>query len=125
MLSLYQVDEPFAESGEGRFHGSLTIGADRLRQLGDWIDTRRADFDQQQVGACGPAADTLPFSPGLVPATLSPSLFVGPVVFGLLGRSGVSSSSRQSGTTHYEPTLSDFRQAMLAREVGQGEPGRK
>ena len=39
-----------------------------LRELGGWIPTKRADFDQQQITACGPAACTIPFSPGGSPS---------------------------------------------------------
>lgn len=40
------------ERAQGRFHGSLGIRRDLLRQIGGWIGTGRADFDQQQIQAC-------------------------------------------------------------------------
>jgi hypothetical protein len=66
--SLYGTEVPFQESGAGRFHGSLVIAMDQLRRVDGWFDTRRADFDQQQIAVCGPAADTLPHSPGNSPS---------------------------------------------------------
>ena len=66
--SLYGTETPFQEDADGRFHGSLVVSTVRLRDLGGWIQTRRADFDQQQINACGPAADTLPYSPGNSPS---------------------------------------------------------
>ena len=36
----------------GRFHGSLAIRRDLLEEIGGWIETDRADFDQQQIAAC-------------------------------------------------------------------------
>lgn len=44
--------QPVQERADGRFHGSLGIRRDLLEQLGGWIDTPRADFDQQQIAAC-------------------------------------------------------------------------
>lgn len=61
-------DGPWQEPGAGRFHCSLVISAERLRQIGGWIRTKRADFDQQQIRACAPAADMLPHSPGGLPS---------------------------------------------------------
>jgi len=43
---------PSQERADGRFHGSLGIRRDLLAQLGGWIDTPRADFDQQMIAAC-------------------------------------------------------------------------
>ena len=40
------------ERAQGRFHGSLGIRRDLLDEIGGWIDTPRADFDQQQIQAC-------------------------------------------------------------------------
>lgn len=40
------------ERAQGRFHGSLGIRRDLLEEIGGWIDTPRADFDQQQIQAC-------------------------------------------------------------------------
>ena len=65
--SLYNATEPFQEDATGRFHGSLVVSVPRLRDVGGWIPTRRADFDQQQIAACGPAADMLPHSPDGLP----------------------------------------------------------
>jgi hypothetical protein len=59
---------PWLEPGEGRFHGSLAVTVGRLRSIGGWIPTRRADFDQQMITACAPAADTLRHSPGGAPS---------------------------------------------------------
>lgn len=56
-------DGPWRENAAGRFHGSLAISWSRLDSLGGWIQTRRADFDQQQIAACRPAVDTLEHSP--------------------------------------------------------------
>lgn len=66
--SLYNSEVPFLEDATGRFHGSLVVSVERLRQIGGWIQTRRADFDQQQIAACGSARDTLPPSPGNAPS---------------------------------------------------------
>ena len=66
--SLYGTDVPFQEDAVGRFHGSLIISVKRLREVGGWLETRRADFDQHQIAACGPAADTLPHSPANAPS---------------------------------------------------------
>lgn len=71
--SLYRPDGaigegPWKESGDGRFHCSLVIGTPALQRIGGWIQTRRADFDQQQIAACSPAADMLPFSPDRLPS---------------------------------------------------------
>jgi hypothetical protein len=69
ILSLYRPAGatgagPWPEPGAGRFHCSCVFSAARLRQLTGWIQTRRADFDQQMIHATAPAADTLPYSPG-------------------------------------------------------------
>ncbi|MDP6717960.1 MAG: hypothetical protein QGF59_04885 [Pirellulaceae bacterium] len=57
------------ESAAGRFHGSLAIRTDLVDQLGGWIDTRRVDFDQQQIAACQDLAG----DPGRPDAELPPS----------------------------------------------------
>lgn len=62
---------PIRESGAGRFHGSLVISRAAIERIGGWIQTRRADFDQQQLAAvasCGPMADMVAHSPGNVPS---------------------------------------------------------
>lgn len=69
--SLYNSETPWLENAAGRFHGSLVVGVPRLRELNGWIDTRRADFDQQMIAACTPVADAMyhgprPGSPGYV-----------------------------------------------------------
>lgn len=66
--SLYQTPTPFREDATGRFHGSLVIDSTRLRALGGWIDTRRADFDQQMIHATGPHAEMLAVSPDQSPS---------------------------------------------------------
>ena len=43
--SLYGTEIPFQEDAGGRFHGSLVVSTRRLRELGGWILTKRADFD--------------------------------------------------------------------------------
>ena len=58
---------PWRENAAGRFHGSLAISRARLESLGGWIQTKRADFDQQQIAACRPAVDTLEHSPQNLP----------------------------------------------------------
>ena len=63
-----QGDGPWRENATGRFHGSLAISRHRLESLGGWIQTRRADFDQQQIAACLPAVDTLKCSPNGIPS---------------------------------------------------------
>lgn len=45
-------DSLHREKAAGRFHGSLAIRGDLLRRIGGWIETRRADFDQQQIAEC-------------------------------------------------------------------------
>ena len=69
--SLYNSETPWLENAAGRFHGSLIVGVPRLRELGGWIQTKRADFDQQMIGSCLPMADAMfhgpqPGSPGYV-----------------------------------------------------------
>lgn len=59
---------PWRENAAGRFHGTLAINRDHLESLGGWIQTKRADFDQQQIAACLPAADTLNHSPQQTPS---------------------------------------------------------
>jgi hypothetical protein len=39
------------ECAAGRFHGSLAITKSLLHELGGWIETKRADFDQQMISA--------------------------------------------------------------------------
>lgn len=63
-----QGDGPWRENAAGRFHGSLAISRARVESLGGWIQTRRADFDQQQIAACRPAVDTLKHSPQQLPS---------------------------------------------------------
>lgn len=46
VLSTY-TGAPVVESAAGRFHGSLVV----TRAAASWIATRRADFDQQMIGA--------------------------------------------------------------------------
>jgi hypothetical protein len=58
---------PWLEPGAGRFHCSLVIASWTLRELGGWIQTRRADFDQQQIKATAPAVDMLPHCPERCP----------------------------------------------------------
>jgi len=46
------LDEPPAiEASASRFHGSLAIRRDCLDTLGGWIQTDRATFDQEMIGA--------------------------------------------------------------------------
>lgn len=46
-------EEPLLrENALGRFHGALAIRRDLLEEIGGWIETDRADFDQQQIAAC-------------------------------------------------------------------------
>lgn len=55
VLSTYGTEPgevPRLESAAGRFHGSLAIRRDLLTNIGGWIQTPRADFDQQQIAAC-------------------------------------------------------------------------
>ena len=58
-----EAEGPWRENAGGRFHGSLAISQSHLESLGGWIQTKRADFDQQQIAACRPAVDTLDHSP--------------------------------------------------------------
>jgi hypothetical protein len=58
---------PWREIAAGRFHGSLAVSRSRLEAVGGWIQTRRADFDQQQIMACAPAVDSLNYSPERCP----------------------------------------------------------
>ncbi len=57
---------PILESSAGRFHGSIAIRRECLERVGGWVQTRRADFDQQMMarldanGRCGDPCD---FSP--------------------------------------------------------------
>lgn len=39
------------EPSAGRFHGSIAIRRELLEQLGGWVPTKRADFDQQMLAA--------------------------------------------------------------------------
>ena len=46
---------PQLEPAAGRFHGALVIRHDLLWEIGGpegWIQTKRADFDQQSIAAC-------------------------------------------------------------------------
>jgi hypothetical protein len=61
-------DGPWQESGAGRFHCSLVVRTQRILDVRGWIQTPRADFDQQQITACGPAADMIPYSPDQTPS---------------------------------------------------------
>ena len=38
---------PAIENASGRFHGSIAINKDLLDEVGGWIDTKRATFDQE------------------------------------------------------------------------------
>lgn len=40
---------PQLESAAGRFHGSIAIRRDLLNRIGGWVQTKRADFDQQMI----------------------------------------------------------------------------
>jgi hypothetical protein len=57
------------EQAAGRFHGSLAIRTDLIDRIGGWIDTRRADFDQQQISMCQDLAG----DPGRPDHSLPPS----------------------------------------------------
>lgn len=62
---------PMQESGVGRFHGSLVLSRAVVERIGGWVQTRRADFDQQQLAAAaaaGPVIDMLAHSPHQVPS---------------------------------------------------------
>lgn len=61
--SLYNSETPWLENAAGRFHGSLVVCVTRIRELQGWIDTRRADFDQQMIAACTPVADAMYHGP--------------------------------------------------------------
>jgi hypothetical protein len=58
------------EPAAGRFHGSVVVKRELLSQLGGWIETPRADFDQQFMAALkrfGPPARPQPVDrPGYV-----------------------------------------------------------
>ncbi len=49
------------EPARGRFHAALAMRRETLRRIGGWVDTPRADFDQQLLATlrrdCGPPAD--------------------------------------------------------------------
>jgi hypothetical protein len=59
---------PWQERGDGRFHCSLVMGTMQLVKIGGWIQTPRADFDQQQIAACAPSANMVIASPDYVPS---------------------------------------------------------
>jgi len=46
-------DRPAIEPAAGRFHGALGIRRDTLQDLGGWIQTADATFDQQMLAALG------------------------------------------------------------------------
>lgn len=63
--------QPIRERADGRFHGSLVIRREALERIGGWVQTRRADFDQQQLAAtaaAGPVGDMLEWSPQQTPS---------------------------------------------------------
>src|SRR3990167_358472 len=49
------------EAATGRFHGSLAIRRDLLDRIGGWVQTKRADFDQQMISRL--AQEELPGNP--------------------------------------------------------------
>jgi hypothetical protein len=55
-------DEPRIEAAAGRFHASIAIRTDLLEEIGGWVQTPRADFDQQLLArltaAGGPPGDS-------------------------------------------------------------------
>jgi hypothetical protein len=72
VYSTYGIEpgEPLRiEPAAGRFHGSLAVRTDLIDRIGGWIDTRRADFDQQQIAICQDLAE----DPGRPDAELPPS----------------------------------------------------
>lgn len=58
ILSLYQTRHPFPESAAGRFHGSIAVRFSHLQKIGGYPETRRVDFDQQQLRRCAPFANS-------------------------------------------------------------------
>lgn len=65
------VCRPMREPAAGRFHGSLVLSRPAVERIGGWVQTRRADFDQQQIAAAaaaGPMIDLLAHSPHQVPS---------------------------------------------------------
>jgi len=48
VLSTY-TRKPLVEAADGRFHGSIAIGADLMEIIQRWPQTRRADFDQRML----------------------------------------------------------------------------
>lgn len=59
---------PELESAAGRFHGSLALRADFCREVGGWIATRRADFDQQMLARCAAAGRPAPYDAATGPS---------------------------------------------------------
>ena len=59
---------PELENAAGRFHGSLALRADFCRQVGGWIATRRADFDQQMLARCAAAGRPAPYDAATGPS---------------------------------------------------------
>lgn len=55
---------PAEEDASGRFHGSIAIRTDYVKQVGGWIDTRRATFDQEMLQRL--QNDSLPGDPTMV-----------------------------------------------------------
>ena len=57
---------PILESSAGRFHGLIAICCEFLERVGGWVQTKRADFDQQmmdRLAANGRCGDPCDFSP--------------------------------------------------------------
>jgi hypothetical protein len=55
------ADPPRIEPTGGRFHGALAVGRELLREVGGWVQTHRATFDQEMIAKlekhAGPAGD--------------------------------------------------------------------
>ena len=43
------VGHVIEEAGAGRFHSSMAFHKDFIQRIGGWVETKRADFDQQLI----------------------------------------------------------------------------